>query len=125
MRYLDVNGENGFHVSEEKLSVKMYAMFFSKAALYQESMNIILMRMWEVGVMQRINNDIDYTFLLEDLNRARSLNKQGSTPPSGNVELRHLTGGFLVIGIGSGLACLSFMVEQIKRIYNKFNTKKH
>ena len=115
--YMDTEGNHDFHFSKENLGFTKIGFYFKKNSLYQEAFNIMMMKMWDHGIMQKINNDIDVRARMSQLRNARRKNRQPPQPPSGNIKLVHIVGGFIIMAVGYFMALISLICEIQKKEY--------
>ena len=110
--YMDMNGFHKFHVSKETLSLSLSGLFFKKNSLYQEALNFEMMKLWEEGLIQNIDNRIAFRYTLRAHRMARENNRQ---PPvkSNKFKLVHMTAGLTILAVGFIMALISLCFEYI------------
>ena len=96
-----------------------------------------MMKMWEHGFMQKINDDIKHSNYMSALWKARfdnslnkerkllgletSYNREPKPSPTGNLKVIHIVGGFIIMSVGFVMALISAISGgQVK----KYETRK-
>ena len=115
--YTNTEGWREFHYGKVKLSLNLFGFFFPKDSLYQNAFNIQIMRMWESGIMQHLNDKKDFMYFMQNIRNAINENRQ---PPKINnkIQLVHMTTGFILLCLGYFLSFILFIIEWFK-MYNK------
>ena len=77
--------------------------------------------MWQAGIMQHIVHMFRFRHSIIQRRKAIEENRQPPPPASDKIQLVHISGGFVIIALGSFVALLALGLEKYNQMEIKFN----
>ena len=109
--FVDDEGKHDFHFSKNGITFMLYTFLFRKDTLWVEGFNRKLTRIWDTGIVKYIEKTMDLAIVMKGIKNAKKQKRFAKPPPSDKIQLIHVAGGFVIMGIGYFCSFVSALVE--------------
>ena len=119
--FIDINGGHKFHIGKEPFDSVDIVNFLQKGLIYKKLYDLYLLRMNQFGLSERfVQGMIDD---LEKFGRRKAIEENRLPEPErgSEIQLKHMSGAFIMYSILVGFSVITFTAEQI---YFKLNRTK-